>query len=130
MNLEDGNTNLLEETIEILKEHNLKLDDIVWIGCENFYVSLEGFKKLSDTKYDSGYGSPKVAEDLIIVGKNWWLERHEYDGSEWWEFKKIPPKPNVKKKLKALTIKQAEELGFGVSCGWENLSKINGFIKD
>lgn len=30
---------------------------------------------------------------LIVVGKDFWLERHEYDGSEWWEFKSIPMEP-------------------------------------
>jgi hypothetical protein len=29
---------------------------------------------------------------IIVVGKDWWLERHEYDGSEWWEFKTMPDK--------------------------------------
>lgn len=26
----------------------------------------------------------------MVVGDDWWLERHEYDGSEWWEFKRLP----------------------------------------
>ena len=29
----------------------------------------------------------------MVVGNNWWLERHEYDGSEWWEYKQFPVKP-------------------------------------
>ena len=29
----------------------------------------------------------EVAEDLVVVGDNWWIERHEYDGNEWWEYK-------------------------------------------
>ena len=29
----------------------------------------------------------------VAVGDNWWLERAEYDGSEWWEFKTIPKEP-------------------------------------
>ena len=26
----------------------------------------------------------------MLVGDGWWIERFEYDGSEWWEFKTIP----------------------------------------
>ena len=25
-------------------------------------------------------------------GSDWWLERGEYDGSEWWEFRREPVK--------------------------------------
>ena len=31
-----------------------------------------------------------MAIDLKIIGKDWWMERREYDGAEWWEFKKAP----------------------------------------
>ncbi len=122
--------NLLNETKEILKENNKKIEDIKWIGCKNFYVDTEDFIKLSDTFYDADYGSPKVAEDLLIVGDNWWLERHEYDGAEWWEYKSIPIKPQREEKIKALTIEQADSLGFDVSCGWENLTRINNLDKE
>ena len=47
----------------------------------------ENFKEVANVEYDSGFGSPQVAEDLIIMGSDFWLERHEYDGSEWWEYK-------------------------------------------
>jgi hypothetical protein len=30
---------------------------------------------------------------LEIVGDDWWLERHEYDGAEWWEYKTKPSMP-------------------------------------
>jgi len=46
-------------------------------------------------EYDSGYGATKVAKDLVIVGEDWWLERCEYNGSEWWEFKTLPVKPKA-----------------------------------
>ena len=39
-------------------------------------------------------------------------------------------KPKQKIELKALTIRQAYRLGFDVSCGWENLERINGIIKE
>lgn len=82
--------------------------------------------KLADTDYDNSYGATEVADDLIIVGENWWLERHEYDGAEWFEFKEMPLKPEDKIDLKAITVIQAKKLGFDVSCGWESLNGING----
>lgn len=82
--------------------------------------------KLADTDYDESYGATEVADDLIIAGENWWLERHEYDGAEWFEFKEMPLKPENKIDLKAITVMQATKLGFDVSCGWECLNRING----
>ena len=40
--------------------------------------------------------------DLLIVGKDFWLERVEYDGSEWWEFKTMPREPEETRELEAL----------------------------
>lgn len=88
--------NLLEETKEILENNNYTLDDIEWVGTSLHYIDKEEFIKLADIDYDNGYGSQKVADNLILVGKNFWLERHEYDGSEWWELKKLPKKPTEK----------------------------------
>lgn len=86
--------NLLEETTEVLKKYNKSLSDIVWCGSEEFgWFSVDDFKRLANFKYDDGYGGEEVATDLLIVGKDFWLERHEYDGSEWWEYKTTPIKP-------------------------------------
>lgn len=84
--------NLLEETIDILAENGLTLDDIEWIGKDDGYFSKDLFIKLADNSYDDGYCEASV-DYLFVVGKDWWLERHEYDSSEWWEFKKLPVKP-------------------------------------
>lgn len=119
-------SNLLKETIELLERNNKKETDVKWVGTTTHKASWEDFKSKADTEYDSGFGSSKVAQDLLIVGDNWWMERHEYDGSEWWEFKEIPNEPKEKIELKALTVFQADELDFDVSCGWENLLAING----
>ena len=50
--------------------------------------------KLADVEYDDGFGGQTVAKDLLVVGDGWWLERNEYDGSEWWEFRRPPQKPD------------------------------------
>lgn len=87
--------NLKSETLEILKKYNKSYFDIKWVGCRSFKISIEEFWELADRMYDAGYGNAEVAEDLLVVGENWWLERHEYDGAEWWEYKEIPEKPET-----------------------------------
>ena len=73
------------------------------------YFTWEEFAKLANKKYDNGYGGNEVPLDLIVVGKDWWLERHEYDGAEWWEFKKLPVKPKQKIEPFAVFRNQATE---------------------
>ena len=102
--------NLLFETRDILKEYGKTFEDVKWIGTENFYVDIDKFMELADTEYYCGYGRTEVALDLIIVGSNWWLERAEYDGAEWWEFKQIPKKPKKELELKALTSNQGKKI--------------------
>ena len=85
--------NLLEETLECLEENGVELADVRWVGCREFQIPINEFLEKADAEYDSGYGWQEVATDLTVVGDNFWLERHEYDGSEWWEFKSMPMKP-------------------------------------
>jgi len=86
--------NLLQETLEILSEHGKTKDDVLWCGSEAFgYFTWEDFEELANDDYNESYGLQEVVTDLLIVGKDFWLERHEYDGSEWWEYKSFPKKP-------------------------------------
>ncbi|WP_419791597.1 hypothetical protein [Staphylococcus chromogenes] len=112
-------TNLLNETIEALSNNGLTFEDVLWIGCKDYAISIDEFKKLANVEYDSGYGAPKVATDLKIVGENWWLEREEYDGSEWWQFRSKPINPKRIKKINSLIVDER------VSIGWSALSDIN-----
>lgn len=91
--------NLLKETLKILKDNNKNIDDVMWVGSLSgiYSISWEDFEKISNIEYDSGYGGQEIATDLIIVGNNWWLERGEYDGSEWWQYKELPIKKDNKK---------------------------------
>lgn len=90
--------NLLKETEESIASSGHTPADIVFIGSEEsgHCCTWEQFRALANRNYDSGYGSPEVATDLIIVfsdGQKLW--RGEYDGSEWWEFStpfKMPEK--------------------------------------
>lgn len=86
--------NLLTETLDVLKEHGKTIHDITWFGTDGFCAPLENFVEIMNVNYDNGYGGQQIACDLIICGENWWLERAEYDGAEWWEFKQMPQKPD------------------------------------
>ena len=118
--------NLLKETIETIEKNGKKTTEILWVGNETHRTDWDNYFKIADTEYDSGFGSPEVAQDLLIVGKDWWLERREYDGSEWWEYKEIPKEPERIISLNALTVNQAKNNGLDVSCGWESLLSLNG----
>ena len=82
--------NLLKETLEILEENNKTEKDVLFVEYKG-YFDFERFKAIADFDYDDGYGGAEIP-NIGIVGDNWWLERREYDGSEWWEFKTIPKK--------------------------------------
>ncbi|WP_421354963.1 hypothetical protein [Streptococcus suis] len=71
-------------------------------------------KVAKKTNYDSGYGSANVATDLVVVGKNWWLERGEYDGSEWWNYKESPKQVNEVREISQLSGRL-----------WPTLEKLN-----
>ena len=113
--------NFLEETLEMLKKHGKSPKDVKWVGSENFgWFTWEEFEKIANFEYDNDYGAQEIAYDLVIVGKDWWLERGEYDGSEWWEFKQLPEKPKNHKVPTKLCCSQTKDLN-----GWESLKTIN-----
>lgn len=114
--------NLLEETKRVMSEQGYTFDDIAWVGCDVFRIPVDVFAERADTEYNSGFGAPEVAQDLVIVLRDGsWMERAEYDGSEWWDLKRIPRMPDaVWDGVVALTVRQVD----GASCGWENLGKL------
>ena len=83
--------NLLSETRQVLAQYDLELNDIRFIKTSegDFYPS-NGGRTFLNVEYDDGFGGQEIDPNLMIVGDDWWLERHEYDGSEWWEFKRLP----------------------------------------
>ena len=117
--------NLKKEVLCMLEQNGKTVDDIVWIGCEKFRMDIKTFWNLADTEYDDGYGAPKVATDLLIVGKDFWLERAEYDGSEWFEFRTMPKMPGRIEPITALTVEQHNGQSGDNMAGWRNLEQIN-----
>lgn len=96
-------TNLYEKTVENLNRNGKSIEDVVWVGTKNYKIDLESFWELAkETMYDSGFGGQEIALDLLVVGKDFWLERVEYDGSERWEFQAHPEIPETKKRNKKI----------------------------
>jgi hypothetical protein len=54
----------------------------------------EEFLNQLDFKYDNGYGGQQIYGIIWLMEEGTWLERGEYDGSEWWEYKKCPKIPD------------------------------------
>lgn len=84
--------------------------DITWIGNSEFTIDIENFFYAADKYvYDDGYGRPEVPADIKIVFTDGsWLERAEYDGSEWWEYKVINKRP-LKHYSNQLDFRKADE---------------------
>lgn len=113
--------NLYLETIKCLKEHNKTWDDVEFITSDynpklHRYESCDSDSKIykldplifillaKNTNYDDGYGCVEINPSLCIVGKDWWMTRDSYDGSEWWSFH---TKPQLSDKV--ITIDAPEE---------------------
>lgn len=93
------------KTIKDIKGINITLKRDSWdsdMWCYLYYRSilkasildanfnqLESKLNLLDFNYDNGYGSQQLFGCVVFTDGSW-LERHTYDGSEWWEYKKEP----------------------------------------
>ena len=77
----------------MLAQHGKSGSDVMWVGDNQTCIDWGTFYELINFDYDAGYGSQNINRHLIVCGLDWWLERHEYDGSEWWEYKELPEIP-------------------------------------
>lgn len=106
--------NALVELKKVLKENDLSFNDI---NCANIsictydnFVNHNGIMSLlfdsekdsieilisflDKIEYDDGFGGQELF-GRILTNKNSWLERGEYDGSEWWDYRTIPTKEQI-----------------------------------
>ena len=82
---------LLEETLRVLKDNGLRPENVQYVLTYEAWMTWEEFANAAkEIYYDSGYGLQEVEPSLKITGIDWWLEREEYDGSEWWRFCTMP----------------------------------------
>lgn len=83
--------NLFEETFKKLEEEGLSFSSISYISMDGYRMDVDTFVELARrTNYDSGYGEQEINSSLCIWGLYWVMYRCEYDGSEWWEIRKLP----------------------------------------
>lgn len=88
--------NFYDEIVEALSEHNKSLDDVKWVGTKDYVFNTFKFLRWASAfNYDNGYGLNCIPLTWYVVGDNWWLERYEYDGAEWWEYKELPKKSST-----------------------------------
>lgn len=111
-------TNARDELLEVLQSHGVALDEILcaMVGHEveteepdpetgSYFVTLhtqlplghdaatrDAFFESLNFEYYAGYGAQTVFGTVWLT-QHRWVERNEYDGSEWWEFRSFPPIP-------------------------------------
>lgn len=116
--------NLYDETVRILEQNGKTIKDIVFVQGNSFRISVSNFIEVAKTTdYDSGFGASEIASDLVLVGDGFWLERGEYDGSEWWEFKEPPSRLERTESVNSLSI-------VGEQIGWETLESILNYNEE
>ena len=94
--------NLLDETIAECEKVGKGINDIdrvQWVD-EALHDVKCTWKTFADAvrhlEYDNSYGAQEINESLAVVFKDGtWLERAEYDGAEWWEYKMCPVDTNI-----------------------------------
>ena len=107
-------TNAKEELLSILKKRNslikcayIKRDMGYW-DDKDTYISAapillkegytpeeyEEFLNRMNFDYDSGYGMQEILGTVWLMEEHTWLDRGEYDGSEWWNYNKCPQVPD------------------------------------
>lgn len=112
--------NFLKETKEAINDSGHTEHDVMFIGSNDgkYRISMDAFERIADFEYDSGFGSSKIATDLIIYFKdNSYIARGEYDGSEWWEYNVPLTYSEVDK---SLPIKKMN------SHMWSDVATLNG----
>lgn len=83
--------NLYDETRQALDDIDKEMSDIKYIVCGFQEIKIYDMVTVFDVDYDNGWGGNEIPLSLSIVFEDGtWLERAEYDGSEWWTYKSPP----------------------------------------
>ena len=85
--------NFLQETIKELIDNNKSEQDVLWVIDDDKKITWETFKEKADFMYDTWCDGIEINPNLKVVGKDFWLEREEFDGCAWWEFRQAPIVP-------------------------------------
>jgi hypothetical protein len=82
--------------IYVLSEYTYDFDKVIHLPM---YYTAEMYDKFLvdlDFDYDEGYGAQRLMGTIWLVNGDW-IERGEYDGSEWWQYKTCPEIPDYLK---------------------------------
>lgn len=106
--------NLLTETLNMMQRQGQSPETVAWVGNGKVAGTWDAFAALADFSYDAGHDEQNIRQSLVVVFNDGsWLERHEYDESEWWEYKKTPSVTlNEYGVLSGLTLRGLK------NCGW------------
>ena len=93
--------NAQQELLSVLDNIGKTPSDISWMlvytadysGVSEAFTSIDQL----DFKYDNDYETQKLF-GIVFFNDNTWLERGEYDGSEWWEHITAPTLERWKEK--------------------------------
>lgn len=69
----------------------------------------DNFLNFLDRGYDSGYGGQNLF-GVIYCEDGVWLQRGEYDGSEWWDIFKYPNMRDVFSEVEVLRYERSKKL--------------------
>lgn len=81
-----------EETLDALKKHGHKPEEIKYVFNKDFYCSWEEFYKRAMFLYHNDDDSTYIDPTLLIVGDNWWMGRYNFAGIEGWYYREVPSK--------------------------------------
>ena len=93
--------NLFEHLVIILKSHNKDISDIQWIGNETSYIEITEFIKIANRINDKYSALELVPSNLKIVGKDFIVEKTNYDDdlehslSDCWRYIAFLQKPSI-----------------------------------
>lgn len=98
-------TNLYDETISALSRNGHTLDNVERVNLYDTAIELGEFVQFAKGfDYDCGYGREYVPPFFVVMNDGSWYTRAEYDGSEWWEFHRIPAEPKMFGSIRAALV--------------------------
>ena len=102
--------NFLEETMLKMQSVGKTINDIEWVGCDDFYLDIKEFVKLAeDIEYNNSFGQQEIAADLkIVFNDGSIMVRKEHDGAEEWVYYSVR-QPDVFSNIVALSKTQSKE---------------------
>ena len=63
------------------------------LGIGHSKEDFDRFMNSLNFDYDNGFGGQEL-DGTVWLKDGRWIDRHEYDGSEWWVLREAPPIPD------------------------------------